>query len=257
MMNLYAAEQHLLILSDTIDAETHRHSFVQAAISLTGTFAIEVGGQEIDCAGIVIDSNTAHRLHAAGHPLLMLLIDRTSRLAAAFREGTGEAGYRLIDAERAKDAAEFVRSEQPNIRPEADGYARFLESLLQRLGVDSVRPALADSRVKELIERVRACTDSEHSIERYARELGLSASRLSHLFKENVGVSLGGYLLLHKLQKASYLIFRGASITEAALAAGFDTPSHFANTSRKLLGMTARDIRKDSVFLQVSCLRES
>lgn len=256
MMNLYAAEQHVLILSDSIDAEAHRHSFVQVAISLQESFEIEAAGQPINCAGIVIDSNIGHRLHATGHPLLMLLIDRTSHLAAAFREGTGESGYRLIDADRAKAAAEFVRSEQPNIR-ETDGYARFLEGLLKRLDVAPVRPTLTDSRVKKLIGLIQTCTGSEHSVDRYARQLHLSASRLSHLFKDNVGISLSGYLLLHKLQKASYLILQGVGITDAAMAAGFDTPSHFANTSRKLLGMTARDIRKDSVFLQVSYLYES
>lgn len=253
MMNLYAAEQHLLILSDSIDAESHRHSFVQVAISLQGSFGIEVDGNRIDCAGIVIDSNIVHRLHAVGHPLLMLLIDRTSHLAAAFREGTGKEGYRLIDTDRAREAAGFVRSAQQNIQ-KTGAYAVFLEGLLERLGFNRLLPTLTDLRVKELIGLIQACTDSEHSIDHYARQLNLSSSRLSHLFKGNVGISLSGYLLLHKLQKASYLIFQGVSITDAALAAGFDTPSHFANTSRKLLGMTARDIRKDSVFLQVSYL---
>ncbi|WP_216857302.1 helix-turn-helix domain-containing protein [Paenibacillus tritici] len=49
---------------------------------------------------------------------------------------------------------------------------------------------------------------------------------MSHLFKENTGISLSGYMVLHKLQKATYLIFEGLSITDAAMAAGFDSPSH-------------------------------
>lgn len=77
---------------------------------------------------------------------------------------------------------------------------------------------------------------------------------MSHLFKENTGISLSGYMVLHKLQKATYFIFGGLTITDAAMAAGFDSPSHFAATSKQLLGMTAKDIRKDSVFLKVSSL---
>ena len=40
-------------------------------------------------------------------------------------------------------------------------------------------------------------------------------------------------------------------ITDAALKSGFDSPSHFAYTSKKLTGMSAKNIRKDSVFLKV------
>ncbi|NQX46577.1 helix-turn-helix transcriptional regulator [Paenibacillus tritici] len=64
------------------------------------------------------------------------------------------------------------------------------------------------------------------SLDGGVRQFGLSNSRLSHLFKENTGISLSGYMVLHKLQKATYLIFEGLSITDAAMAAGFDSPSH-------------------------------
>ncbi|MHA7966002.1 helix-turn-helix domain-containing protein [Paenibacillus sp. CAU 1782] len=253
MMKLYGAEHHLMVVSDAIDAEEHGHSFVQVAISLDSVFQIEVEGQPISCAGIVIQSNVAHSLNGAGHPLLMLLMDGTSDLAASFKRFIGEDEYGLIPRDLVKEAAGFARNHLSDI---VDGlsYQAFLDQLLKRLGVQYMQPAIADERIEELIQLVKECTGSEHSVGLYAGQLGLSNSRLSHLFKENTGTSLSGYILLHKLQKACYLIFRGVSITDAAMAAGFDSPSHFAATSKRLLGMTAKDIRKDSVFLQVSCL---
>lgn len=122
------------------------------------------------------------------------------------------------------------------------------------LGVQQVNTAIVDPRIRDFIQLIKDCTDSEHSLSQYARQFGLSGSRLSHLFKENTGISLSGYMVLHKLQKATYLIFEGLSITDAAMGAGFDSPSHLAATSKQLLGMAAKDIRKDSVFLKVSCL---
>lgn len=61
---------------------------------------------------------------------------------------------------------------------------------------------------------------------------------------------------MDKLQKAFYLILHGMDITTAALEAGFDSPSHLAATSKRLLGMSAREIKKDSVFLKVSYISE-
>jgi AraC-like DNA-binding protein len=253
MMKLYGAEHHLMVVSDAIDAEEHAHSFVQAVISLDAVFQIEVEGQPISCGGIVLQSNVVHRLGGAGHPLLMLLMDSTSDLAASFKEIIGTNKYGLILPELAKAATGFAVKHLSDIE-DGTSYLTFLEQLLEQLNVHYIQPVIADERVGELIHLIKDCTGSEHSVGLYAGQIGLSDSRLSHLFKENTGISLSGYILLHKLQKACYLIFRGVSITDAAMSAGFDSPSHFANASKKLLGMTAKDIRKDSDFLQVSCL---
>jgi len=244
-----------LVLADSIDADFHQHSFVQVTLSLQfeSEFEIEIGAGSFRCAGIAIDSNVRHRLDGAGRPLLLLFMDGTSDLAASFKNRIGGRGFYEFPADTQEVIASFVLEQYPSIVDSAS-YGRFLTRLLQLLGVEYVQPAIADERIREVIHLLKDCKGAEHSIGLYAEQTGLSNSRLSHLFKENTGISLSGYLLLHKLQKAVYLIFNGASITEAALSAGFDSPSHFAAASKKLLGMTAKEIRKDSVFLKVSCL---
>jgi len=254
-MILYGADHHLLVLSDTIDAEEHQHSFLQVTISLANEFGIDVEGQALSCSGIMINSNVAHRLQEAGQPLLLLLMDSTSDMAASFKRLIGDRKYYVFPPEMMGAIRDFVQRESPDVK-DRDRYLSFLSQLFVLLGVEHVNTAIVDPRIREFIQLVKACTDSEHSVSLYAQKIGLSSSRLSHLFKENTGISLSGYILLHKLQKATYHIFKGLNITDAAMAAGFDSPSHFATTSKRLLGMTAKDIRKDSVFLQVSCLYE-
>lgn len=260
-MNLYGAEHHILVLSDTIDADFHKHSFIQVTIAIEAPFEIEVEGQLLITEGIMINSNVSHRLQVSGQPLLLLLIDSTSNIATAFKQYLGEQAYAVFPLEHSnhietinlKAISQFIKTDLPLVQ-NSESYHLFLEQLMNFFNLDYIHPDVTDPRIKELIQAIKDCTDSDHSIGYYAKQIGLSNSRLSHLFKKNTGISLSGYILLHKLQKASYLIFKGYSITDAAMAAGFDTPSHFANTSKKLLGMTAKDIRKDSVFLQVSSL---
>ncbi|SMF90453.1 Helix-turn-helix domain-containing protein [Paenibacillus uliginis N3/975] len=253
MMILYGAEHHLLVISNTIDAEEHRHSFLQVTISLEDEFEIDVKGQSLSCSGIIINSNVVHRLKGAGHPLMLLLMDSTSEMAASFKRYIEGRKYHVFPPGMMKTIREFVQKEYPGVK-DTDSYLSFLGQLMKLLGVEHVNTAIADPRIREFIQLIKDCTDSEHSVSLYARQMSLSNSRLSHLFKENTGISLSGYMLLHKLQKATYFMFKGLSITDAAMAAGFDSPSHLAATSKRLLGMTAKDIRKDSVFLKVSCL---
>jgi len=253
MMILYGAEHHLLVISDTIDAEEHRHSFLQVTISLEDEFEIDVEGQSLSCSGIIINSNAVHRLKGEGHPLMLLLMDSTSDMAASFKGYLEGRKYHEFSPEMMNTIREFVLRVYPGVK-DTSGYLIFLGQLMKLLGVEHENTATVDPRIREFIQLIKDCTDSEHSVSLYARQLGLSNSRLSHLFKENTGISLSGYMLLHKLQKATYFIFKGLSITDAAMAAGFDSPSHLAATSKRLLGMTAKDICKNSVFLQVSCL---
>ena len=253
MMRLYGAEHHLMVVSDSIDAEEHRHSFLQLTLSLTGEFDIDIEGQSLRCSGILIHSNVVHRLKAAGHPLLLLLMDSTSEMAARFKRSMEGQPYHVFPQGMMQSIREFVENEYAGVK-DSDSYLSFLGQILMLLGMEQVNTAIVDPRINHFIQQIKDCTDSEHAVSQYARQIGLSNSRLSHLFKENTGISLSGYLVLHKLQKAAYLIFQGLSITDAAMAAGFDSPSHLAATSKQLLGMTAKDIRKDSVFLKVSCL---
>ena len=95
------------------------------------------------------------------------------------------------------------------------------------------------------------CSCTDHSVDHFAEELHLSSSRLSHLFSEQVGITLKDYLLLHQLERVFQDILSGRKITDAAMDAGFDSPSHFASTVKRLMGLPARSTIKDSEFLKV------
>ena len=109
-----------------------------------------------------------------------------------------------------------------------------------------------DERIKEILKHVSECDCMDHSVDELSKKINLSSSRLAHLFREQIGMPLKSYILLHQVTKVFELLLNGTSITDAALMAGFDTPSHFAATTKKMMGMPARLSSKDSEFLKVS-----
>jgi len=251
MMSLYGADDHLLAITDSIDADFHAHAFIQVCISLRAPFDIEIEGSGFPSKGIVVDSNINHSVNGHHNPLLFLLIDCTSAMAVPFRDLMGDQPFCEISPERIDKITAFLENLTDSLVAKEE-YPQFLTQIFRLLSIDYIEPKCTDPRIHKVIELLRNCDDPEHSVEMLAKEVSLSASRLSHLFKESTGMSLSGYLVLHKLQKAIYLIFMGTSVTDAALTAGFDSPSHFAATIKRLLGMSATDISKDSVFLKVS-----
>ena len=129
-------------------------------------------------------------------------------------------------------------------------YRQYLNQMYLCLGFQPMKRQL-DERITGFLNILQDCTCIDHSVDKFAEELCISTSRLSHLFSEQVGIPLKSYLTLHQLEKAYQDILNGNSITDAAMNAGFDSPSHFAATVKRLMGLPTRRALKDSRFLKV------
>ena len=76
-----------------------------------------------------------------------------------------------------------------------------------------------------------------------AAHVGLSSGRARHLFVESTGLSFRTYILWLRLTKALELFSAGASLTEAAHAAGFSDSSHLSRTFRRMFGIAPDSLR--------------
>jgi AraC-like DNA-binding protein len=132
------------------------------------------------------------------------------------------------------------------LRKAVDGTLTHEQSVELFDGVQTiVRPALpvaskVDARAQELVKQLWA--NPRCSVDDLARRLGLSYHRTSHFFAETVGVSIRTYLLWQKLYKASSFLLAGASLTEAAHAAGFVDSAHYSSAFQKAYGRAPSEL---------------
>jgi AraC-like DNA-binding protein len=76
-------------------------------------------------------------------------------------------------------------------------------------------------------------------VKEVARAAGLSESRLKAVFRESLGMSCVQYLKSYRVSLAASMLGRSRhQVTEVALAAGFETLSHFNSTFREITGMS-------------------
>jgi AraC-like DNA-binding protein len=102
-----------------------------------------------------------------------------------------------------------------------------------------VRPFLPaapklDERAQILVKELWA--NPRCSVNDLAQKLGLSYHRTSHFFAEAVGVPMRTYQLWQKLYKAGGPLLAGASLTDAAHAAGFVDSAHYSSAFQKAYG---------------------
>lgn len=86
------------------------------------------------------------------------------------------------------------------------------------------------------------------SLSETAQHIGLSVSHFSRIFKQETGVSYSEYLNYIRVEHGRKLLLTtDLSISEIAQLSGFDNGNYFCNVTKKLLGCSPSQIRKDNI----------
>jgi AraC family transcriptional regulator of arabinose operon len=98
-----------------------------------------------------------------------------------------------------------------------------------------------DPRVTRALEQLESRIHEPLKVRTLAADLGLSASRFSHLFRAEVGASPMRYLHVLRMNRALELLERTSlTVREVMGLVGYNDPSHFARDFRRHHGVSPR-----------------
>lgn len=106
--------------------------------------------------------------------------------------------------------------------------------------------ANTDPRIAHAVELIKQNYGQNDSVAWLAQQVGLSAPRLTELFKQVMGVPIRRFRLWHRIFATAANIEKGDSLTEAALKAGFADYAQFSRTYRLLAGGNPSDARDNT-----------
>lgn len=109
-----------------------------------------------------------------------------------------------------------------------------IRGAVTELAATGPEPAPLDLRVLWMMRAMNA--DPCITLERLARELGMSPTRASRLFSAQIGIPSRAYALAAKIRLASRYVGTGRSLTDVAQAAGFADSAHFAKVWLRCYG---------------------
>jgi AraC-like DNA-binding protein len=108
-----------------------------------------------------------------------------------------------------------------------------------------------DERIVEIIIKIKNTVNENISLKRLADDVNLSESRLEKLFKDQIGIPITKYRLKYRVFIGIIHLALGRSITEAALAAGFASSSHFSKSFSAINGIPPSTTFLKQPFLNV------
>jgi AraC-like DNA-binding protein len=128
---------------------------------------------------------------------------------------------------------------------------RFVQSIAQSLAIHLVRTytdpnakgrdqrgGLPAFKLRRVIELLEAHLDQEFSLDRLAREIGLSEFHFCRLFKKTTGFTPSRYFIRLRMEKARRLLRETTkNVIEVGLDVGYSSPSHFAQIFKREVGI--------------------
>lgn len=107
------------------------------------------------------------------------------------------------------------------------------------------RATILDARIQDVIRIIEREFGAPVSLEDLAARVGLGASRLRHLFRETVGVSLARLRRERRLDAAAGLLIRTHNrVSEICYKVGFPNPVLFDKAFRRRFGLSPKEYRR-------------
>lgn len=230
---VYFFEQSALSLIDDQDSRRHAHRALQLCAGLDGAFEIQrVGWASVQHA--VLAPDEAHRVRTGACRVACLFIDPGPRHYQRWlAEGGQPLAPALVDGLR-----QLWACPQPALarRLAASWNAAALPGL-------AYTAAPIDGRMQRVLQQI----DADPSLTLNHRDLAalahLSTSRFAERFRAETGMPVRNDLLWRRLLRALKALQDGASVTDAALDAGFADTAHLSRSFRRVLGAAPSELR--------------
>lgn len=239
---LYAASGHR--------NDWHSHYAASLIISLDTPLRLELredrdGPVDVTVQACILAPNAENRVHIPGR-FLSLMADADSSLFEPLAPMVKGRRWAPISATKLKPVEDQLK-QLGESAPDCETARRLIEDCIETISGQRPRPLAVtlDRRISQVLALIREALPSEPDTEAMAQAIGLSRSRLLHLFKEQLGLPVGQYLLWRRLFEAARLWDEGQSITEAAHAAGFYDQAHYSRTMRKMLDITPSSLTRN------------
>jgi AraC-like DNA-binding protein len=196
-------------------------------IGLSNDFELGISGATQSCRVALVPALTQHTLLTSGSVAVLY-----------FEPGEAIDGLESLRLSRAVDQA-----------LQQDSASAWRELLIHSPLMP--RPRRLDARIERVVRHLDEHSADAVSASAVAQSLGLSVSRLEHLFREQIGIPLRSYRKWRRIREASQRLLVGATVTEAAHAAGFYDAAHFSHTFRRQFGVTPSSIFARSLKAQM------
>ncbi len=207
---------------ENITSEFHAHPAVEILYSESGRMQIETAASVFhEVSFAVIPANMRHRIISENEPTNVLLMECNPGLLQK----------QLVAEQIELVNGVYVETKRRNRRE--------LMKKLTRWVLQNEVPITLHNEILVCLDYLNSTSsDYKQMMTVLKSSINLSESRLSHMFKEEMGISLKKYLVWCRLKRAFQGVVEGrVNMYHAALESGFYDQAHLSRAFKQLLGI--------------------
>lgn len=237
MTQLFLWRDRALYIGPSIDYEAHQHHAVQICVSLEGTFRISSERWEHprEVYAALVTSDTPHQIETLGSKYVFIYIDPEATVLQ--RQGAHPKEAPRIQTWDTFERNAILQAIATDAPLPIDTAQCVMDALLQAMGLTSTPHVLLDERIQKILRFLQNNAEENSTSEELQQLVHLSASRLQHLFKQQVGLPLRRYRLWLRIRRTIEHALTYNNLTEAAVSAGFTDSAHFSRIFKEMLGV--------------------
>ena len=241
--------------TDISVVEVHYHSCYQIVVSTKSTYDSLIEDKTYkNLKGFIIDKYTKHSCTAESGSFLVYYIEGKSFLGKQLKRILNNEIFINIETILSKGQLAQLNNDFSKEHLSTAEIKAISDSLLHDIFSHStyfVAPEKIDDRIAKTLQYINQNMSESLTLEEVAEHIYLSPERTRHLFLEQVEVPFSQYILWKRIKAVLTAVIQGKqTFFDASLQYGFTDQSHFNRFFKRMFGISATMILKNSRFVQ-------
>lgn len=241
--------------TDISVVDVHYHSCYQIVVSTKSTYDSQIEDKHYkNLKGFIIDKYTKHSCTAPKGSFLVYYIESKSFLGKQLKRMLDKQIFIDIETILSKQQLEKLKADFSKENLSTSEIKIFSDNLLSDIFNASIKPVNSektDHRVTKALEFIDQNISESLTLEKVAEHMYLSPERTRHLFLEQVEIPFSQYILWKRIKAVLTAVIQGKqTFFDASLQYGFTDQSHFNRFFKRMFGISATMILKNSRFVQ-------
>lgn len=255
MNNTIDTTNVMCFYTDISVVDVHYHSCYQIVVSTQSTYDSIIENQHYNnLKGFIIDKYTKHSCTAPKGSFLVYYIESKSFLGKQLKRILNNEIFIDIETILSKERLAQLNNDFSKENLSTAQIKALSDYLLHDIFSHStyfVPPEKTDDRVAKTLDFINQNISESLTLEKVADHIYLSPERTRHLFLEQVEVPFSQYILWKRIKAVLVAVIQGKqTFFDASLQYGFTDQSHFNRFFKRMFGISATMILKNSRFVQ-------
>jgi AraC-like DNA-binding protein len=219
-----------------VSTKIHSHHALEIIIPFDSDVTVEIDNIVCESKGILLKQDVEHATNSDGF-VVFICISPESALGKRLKTILQRDNFLILKSQTIEQFKKYLNELIAHDHSEGDIISFMTNALIEDIAFVEENYT-QDVRIRNVLEHILCNSNKPIQFKELLEIAFLSEGRLSHLFKNEIGIPIRKYILWCRIQQGIRYFLKGHTLTQAAYFAGFSDVSHLTRTFVSTFGLS-------------------